>query len=128
MRVQALAPAIFQYPGIRLERELRGLFAKRLDRVKEGRIARPGQPAIKEHRRRGHDDAAVDIVLALTDRCVADPYRSVPSVSGERRRSSLLEDIRMHHAIEWPDLIGAATGDAQNIGDEIFHRARCTDA
>jgi len=34
----------------------------------------------------------------------------------------------MHHAIEWPDLIGAATGDAQNIGDEILHRARCTDA
>src|SRR4029079_17794772 len=65
MRVHARASTIFPDAGIGLECELRRLLAEWLERVKKRRIARSRQPAVKEYWRRGHDDAAVDIVLTM---------------------------------------------------------------
>ena len=85
MGMHARAPTVFPDAGIGLERELRRLLAERLDRVKKRCIARPRQPAVEEHWRRGHDDAAIDIVLVLIDGRIADAHRSVAAIAAKRR-------------------------------------------
>src|SRR5512136_199856 len=128
MCVHALTAPIFPYAGIGFERELRRLLAERLDRVKQRGITRVRQPAIEKHRRRRHDYAAVDVVLALIDRRVSNAHRSIPAISGKRRSRSLLEHIGMYNPVERPHLFGAARGDAKNIRYEVFHGSRSADA
>jgi hypothetical protein len=89
--------------------------------------ARAWQPAIEEHRRRGHDDAAVDIVLVLIDRGIADPYRSVAAITGKRGSRPLLERVGVHDAIERPHLSVTTRGNTQDVEDKILHRACRTD-
>src|SRR4029078_4512540 len=98
-----------------LERRLRAALPERLDRMKKRCIAWPRQPAIEEHRRRGHDDAAVDIVLGLIDGRVSDAHWSITAVAEKRRRGTLLKRIRMEDAVERTNLIQPPGGDTQDV-------------
>src|SRR4029078_5852430 len=115
MRVDARAPTVLPDARIGLERELRGLLAERLDRMKKRCIAWPRQPAVEEHRRRGHDDSAVDIVVGLIDGRVSDAHWSITAVAEKRRRGTLLKRIRMEDAVERTNLIQPPGGDTQDV-------------
>src|SRR6185437_11861449 len=119
--MHAFTPAILPNPRVWFERALCCQFAKRLDRMKQGCIAGVRKSAIKEHRRRSHNDTAVHVVLALIDSGVTDTDRSVSAVAGKSRRSPFLEWISVHHTVERPDLFSPAGGDAQDITYEILH-------
>src|SRR4029450_6322992 len=100
MGMDAFTPPIFPYAGVRLAGERCGLCAERLDRVKQRRVARARQSPVEEHRRRGKDDAAINVVLALVAGCVSDPSRAVAAISGKGMCGPLLERIRMHDAVK----------------------------
>ena len=81
MGVNALPAAIFPDAGIRHEGFLRGPVAERFEQTKQTFVARPRQAAVEEHRHGGEDDAAIGIVLHLTDRGIADAHRAVAAVA-----------------------------------------------
>src|SRR5262249_49774748 len=57
-----------------------------------------------------------------------DPHRAITAITGKCRRGPLLERVGMYDAVKRPHLIATAAGDAENVGDEIFHGTRRTDA
>src|SRR4029077_16264746 len=67
--------------------------------------------------------AAINIVLFLIDRGLADPHGSIAAIASKRGGRPLLEGIRVHDAIERPHLSVTAASNAQDVGDEILHRA-----
>ena len=89
MRVDALAPAIFPYAGVRRQRELQRPFAERLERLEQRRVAHARQALVDEHLRRRENDAAIDVVLALHHGEIADANRSVALESPRDRARSL---------------------------------------
>src|SRR5262245_3677110 len=112
MSMDAFTPPIFPDAGVRLEGESCSLFAERLDRVKQRRVARTRQPPVEEHLCRRKDDAAINVVLALLAGRVSDPHRTVATISGKSRCSSFLEQIRMNDAIKRAHRFAAPTRDA----------------
>src|SRR5665213_3883992 len=98
MCMYMFTPAIFPYARVRFEGEAGRPFAERFERAKQPGIARPRQPPVEKHRRRRHDNAAVDIVLVLMNGRVADAHRAIPAVTGKSRGVALGEVVRVHDA------------------------------
>src|SRR5207249_5749903 len=82
--VDALRPAQLPQTGVGLVEERGGPFAELLELAEERLVAAQREPRVEEHVRRGQDRRAVDVVLDLGIRLIADPHRPHPAVAGQR--------------------------------------------
>ena len=119
MRMDAPALAVFPDAGIGLEREGRGLLAKRLEHAKQVLVAHARQPPVEEHRRRGKDHAAVSIVLVLRHRGVADAHRAVAAIAFQVGDDALVERIGRHDRVHRLQLAGLPGHDGEDVGDVV---------
>ena len=100
-----------------------GSLAETLEQPEQGLVSHPGQALVDKHLRRGENDAAVDIVLFLACRLVADPNRTHAEKAFEIRRDPFIKRRKRHNAVQRLDLIVAA-GDGGDIVDVGFHDLR----
>ena len=127
MRMDAAPLAVFPDGGIRLERELRGLFAERLKQAKQIFIPHARQPPVEEHGRRCKNHAAVGVVLVLRDGRVADAHRPLAAIALQIGQDALIERIGGDNAVDRLQLADVTGHDRENVGNIVFHGARRAD-
>src|SRR5712672_1814804 len=81
--VDALRAAQLPKSGVGLVEERRGPFAELLELAEQRLVAPEREPRVEEHVRRGEDRGAVDVVLDLGIRLIADPHRPHSAVAGQ---------------------------------------------
>ena len=98
--VRQRAGAIFPQARIGLESMHNGALAKTLEQPEQRFVAHLGQTLVDEHLRRGENDAAVNVVLPLARRLVADPNRAHAEKALEVRRDPFLKRRKGHDAMQ----------------------------
>ena len=90
-RVHALARAQLPHARVRRRIDAIGLLADALETREVLHRRGTQQAAVEEGLRRGQHDVAIDVVLQVLERLVADAHRAHAAIAGERRDLVLLE-------------------------------------
>ena len=75
------------------------LLAERLEQAEQRLVAHSRQTLVDEHLRRREDDAAIDVVLHLARRLVADAHRPMAQKALEVGRDPFVERGERHDAV-----------------------------
>ena len=121
IRMGARAGAIFPQASIGFERQRERALAQRLEQSIKRFVSHLGQALVEEHLRRGEHDAAVDVVLGLQGRLVADPNRPVSEKALQVWRDRFLHRRKRHDAMDRLNFAGVG-GDGRDVVDIGFHR------
>ena len=98
--MHALASPVLPNAGIRFQGQLRRFFSKAFEQPELRFSGRLRQPAVKEHRHRCENDAAVGVVLDLVDRCVTHAHRTMTLISLKLWRDPLCKRIIGDDAVD----------------------------
>jgi len=128
-RVDASAGAQLPHAGVGLIVEAPGLLAHAFELGEVAQVGAPEQAMVEERLRRAQHDVAVDVVLEVLVRLVADAHRTHAAITRERRHGAFGEDLLEADPVERLDV--AATGAAHDVVEPaqvVFHRPHFREA
>ena len=114
------AAAKFPQARIRGESPRARLLAERLEAAEQRLVAHTRQTLVDKHLRRGEDDAAINVVLRLKVRQVADAHRAIPLIALQIVGDPFIQRPERRNAVHRLK-IGPIGRDRRDVAYVVFH-------